>query len=276
MLARRLLIAGLVTSFALIVAIATFALLPVDEAFGQEAVGQWPQWRGVHRDGIAPDTGLLDAWAEDGPPLLFSMAGAGGGFSSIAVTADRILTMGDHGDEQFVIAFDRASGEQLWRTAIGPAWIDGYGGPRATPTVVDDVAYALATEGALVALDVATGDVRWQLHLQSDFGGSMPEPASDYPSWRYAESPLVDGDRLIVTPGGPESLIIALDRHTGDEIWRTVVPEFGELRGRWDPTVRPAHRLRRGRRGSRHGSPVVDVRPHRQRCRQHPYPGHSR
>jgi len=226
--ARRLLIAGMVSCVALIAIAATSVLVPADAAFAQSAVGQWPQWRGVHRDGMAPDTGLLDAWGEEGPPLLFSVAGAGGGFSSIAVTTDRILTMGDHGDEQFVLAFDRASGEPMWRTAIGPAWIAEYGGPRATPTVVDGVAYALATEGALVALDVATGDVRWRVHLQADLGGSMPSPASNYPSWRYAESPLIDGDRLIVTPGGPDNSIVALDRHSGDLIWRAVIPGFGE------------------------------------------------
>jgi outer membrane protein assembly factor BamB len=224
----RMLIARLVSCAALVAIVATSALLPVDTVFAQDAVGEWPQWRGVHRDGTAPDTGLLHTWAEGGPPLLFSMAGAGGGFSSIAVTADRILTMGDHGDEQFVLAFDRSTGDPLWRTAIGPAWLDGLGGPRATPTVVDGVAYALGTEGDLVALDVITGDVRWQVHLQSDLGGSMPEPAVDYPYWRYAESPLVDGDRLIVTPGGPESLIVALDRHSGELVWRTAIPPFGE------------------------------------------------
>ena len=119
------------TKTASVVAIvATSALLPVDTVFAQDAVGEWPQWRGVHRDGTAPDTGLLHTWAEGGPPLLFSMAGAGGGVASIAVTADRILTMGDHGDEQFVLAFDRSTGDPLWRTAIGPAWLDGLGGPR--------------------------------------------------------------------------------------------------------------------------------------------------
>ena len=227
--ARRLLLAGLIPCIVLIAVVAT-CTLPADIAFAQTPGGDWPQWRGTNRDGIAPDTGLLDAWAEDGPPLLFSIAGAGEGFSSIAVTENRILTMGDHGDEQFVLAFDRTTGDSLWRTAIGPAWIDsdGYSGSRGTPTVVDGVAYALGTEGALAALDVATGEILWQLHLQSDLGGAMPAPASDYPSWRYAESPLVDGDRLIVTPGGPESLIVALDRHSGDLMWRTAVPEFGE------------------------------------------------
>jgi hypothetical protein len=126
----RMLIARLVSCAALVAIVATSALLPVDTVFAQDAVGEWPQWRGVHRDGTAPDTGLLHTWAEGGPPLLFSMAGAGGGFSSIAVTADRILTMGDHGDEQFVLAFDRSTGDPLWRTAIGPAWLDGLGGPR--------------------------------------------------------------------------------------------------------------------------------------------------
>jgi len=227
MLARNTLIARPVSCAALIAAVATSVMLPTGIAFAQAAADEWPQWRGTNRDGVAPDTGLLDAWAEGGPPLLFSIAGAGGGFSSIAVTGERILTMGDHGDDQFVLAFDRATGEPLWRTAIGPAWIDGRGGPRGTPTVIDGIAYALGTEGDLVALDTATGDARWHVNLQSDLGGTLPRSEDDY-TWKYAESPLVDGDRLIVTPGGPESLIVALDRHSGELVWSTTIPQFGE------------------------------------------------
>lgn len=224
---RRSLTAALVTCAVLIAVTLTFALPPTDVAVAQTAAGEWPQWRGMHRDGTSPDTDLLNAWGESGPPLLFSVAGAGGGFSSLAITTDSILTMGDHGDEQFVLAFDRATGDPLWRTAIGPAWIDGYGGPRGTPTVVDGTAYALGSEGDLVALGIATGELRWHLNLVSDLGGSLPSSASGH-TWKYAESPLIDGDRLIVTPGGSETLIVALDRHTGDLIWRATVPPFGE------------------------------------------------
>jgi outer membrane protein assembly factor BamB len=224
--ARRLLI-GICAVIALAVLVVNVPLETSNFATAQEARPDWPQWRGLHRDGKALDTGLVGAWAEEGPTLLWSASGAGGGFSSVAVAGSRILTMGDHGDEQFVLAFDRDSGEALWRTAIGPAWVDEYGGPRATPTVVGDVAYAMGTEGDLVAVDVATGAVRWQLNLQTDLGGSTPTASNNW-SWKYAESPLVDGDRLIVTPGGDETFIAALDRHTGATIWRTAVPAFGE------------------------------------------------
>jgi outer membrane protein assembly factor BamB len=193
----------------------------------QETATDWPQWRGTARDGRAPDTGLLQEWPAEGPPLVLSMEGAGGGFSSVSVTDGRLFTMGDHEDEQFVIAFDTSTGERLWMTAIGPAWEDQYGGPRATPTIVDDVAYAIGTEGALVALDVATGEIRWHLSMQTDLGGAPPLAGNGW-SWKYAESPLVDGDRLIVTPGGSDSFLAALDRHTGEVEWSTAVPSFGE------------------------------------------------
>jgi len=207
--------------------VALIAAPGAGQAFAQESATDWPQWRGVHRDGKSAETGLLDSWGEGGPPLLWSTSGAGGGFSSVAVAEDRVLTMGDHGDEQFVVAFDRGTGDALWRTAIGPAWVDQYGGPRATPTVVGDVAYAIGTEGDLVALDVETGDVLWRVNLQTDMGGSTPTASNDW-TWKYAESPLVDGDRLVVTPGGNETVIAALDRHTGEVEWRTTIPAFGE------------------------------------------------
>ncbi|NKB87254.1 MAG: PQQ-binding-like beta-propeller repeat protein [Acidobacteria bacterium] len=210
--------------FALLL-VAAIGLMPTSAVDAQEA--DWPQWRGVQRDGKAPDTGLIDSWGDDGPPLLWSTEGAGGGFSSISVTGGRIFTMGDHDDEQYVVAFDDATGERLWMTAIGPAWEDEYGGPRATPTVVDDVAYAIGTEGDLVALDVATGEIRWHLNMQTDLNGSTPLAGNGW-TWKYAESPLVDGDRVVVTPGGESSFIAALDRHTGEVEWSSAVPEFGE------------------------------------------------
>lgn len=191
------------------------------------APGDWPQWRGHGRDGKAPDHGLLSSWPEGGPELVWSTSGAGVGFSSLSIAGDRIFTMGDVGGRQHVMAFGRDDGALLWRTEIGPAWTDEYGGPRSTPTLDGNTAYALGTNGDLAALDIADGAIRWQLNLRDDLGGEFPRSRDNY-TWRYAESPLVDGERLVVTPGGSEALMVALDKESGDVSWRSTATSFGD------------------------------------------------
>ena len=185
------------------------------------ANGHWPQWRGPQRDGISTDTGLLAQWPAGGPPKVLTASGLGIGFSSVSIAQGRIFTMGDLTDGQYVIALDEAKGQRLWATNIGARHIDEYGGPRGTPTVSGDLLYAIGTDGDLVCLETATGKVRWRRSLPRDFGGRMMS------SWMFSESPLIDGDRVVVTPGGPQSGMVALDRLTGKEIWRTTVPRVG-------------------------------------------------
>jgi outer membrane protein assembly factor BamB len=187
----------------------------------------WPQWRGPNRDGKSAETGLLQSWPDDGPPLAWQASGLGGGYSSLSVAGGRIFTMGDLGNSQYVIAMRQDTGEILWRARLAPRWEDSYGGPRATPTLDGELLYAMSTEGDVVCLETATGIEVWRRNLQSDFNGALMQ-AQGTTDWRYAESPLVDGDRVIVTPGGPEAAIVALDKMTGDEIWRTAVPDLGE------------------------------------------------
>lgn len=220
------LVAGLIGSAQLAAPADSAASAPLPSPVA--TADDWPQWRGTNRDGKAPDTGLIDSWPEGGPPLLWSTEGAGGGFSSVSVTGDKILTMGDIGESQYVIAFDRSNGDKLWQAEVGPWWNDGYGGPRGTPTVAGDLAYALGTEGDLVAVEIDSGDVRWRRNLPADFDGHEPlNGGGDY-TWKYAESPLVDGNRVLVTPGGEDNVIVALDRMTGELIWETRIPAFGE------------------------------------------------
>lgn len=187
----------------------------------------WPQWRGPWRDGRSPETGLLSSWPQEGPPLLWRAAGLGGGYSSLSIADGRIYTMGDIGDTQYVLALSQESGEQLWRAAVGPRWEDEYGGPRATPTVDGDQLYAVSTQGDLVCLEAATGRELWRRHLVEDFGGDLMKAMGTY-DWRYAESPLVDGDRVVVTPGAVDAMVVALDKRSGEEIWRAGIPELGE------------------------------------------------
>jgi outer membrane protein assembly factor BamB len=212
-----------VVCLALAAATGLIALSPFAAPIAGQASmnGHWPQWRGPQRDGISPDTGLLAQWPAGGPPKLLTASGLGTGFSSVAVAQGRIFTMGDLADGQHVIALDEAKGQRLWSTRIGGRHIDEYGGPRGTPTVSGDLMYAVSTDGDLVCLEAATGRQRWRRSLPQDFGGRMMS------GWMFSESPLVDGDRVVVTPGSAQSGMVALDRLTGKEIWRASVPRVG-------------------------------------------------
>lgn len=177
----------------------------------------WPQWRGPERDGRSPETGLLPSWPEAGPPLEWTAEGLGAGLSTVAVVGDRIFTMGQDETHTHAICLARDGGEVLWRKRIGRAGGPGWGdfeGPRSTPTVDGERVYALGQYGELVCLEAASGDTVWKKSLQEDLGGPRPE-------WGFSESLLVDGDRLICTPGGPRGTLAALDKRTGDVLWRS-------------------------------------------------------
>ena len=185
------------------------------------ASAEWPGWRGPARDAVSPETGLASNWGESGPPLAWKASGMGAGFSSLAVVDGRIYTMGDRDGAQFLLALDASNGSLVWNARVGPVWSDEYGGPRGTPTVDGGSVYALGTEGDLVAVEAATGGERWRRKLSSDFGGQVMS------MWKWSESPLVDGDRVVVTPGARGAALVALDKATGREIWRAAVPELG-------------------------------------------------
>lgn len=201
------------------IGLAALALMPALTSAAQAP--SWPGWRGPQRDAHSPDKGLLATWPATGPRLAWKASGLGTGFSSLAIVGGRLYTMGDVGDTQHVMALDAKDGRKLWSTAVGPAWVDEFLGPRATPSVDGGLVYAVGTEGDLVCLDAATGKEIWRRSLPKDFGGVMMS------MWKFSESPLVDGDRLIVTPGGPDALLVALDKKTGKEIWRTGAPDLG-------------------------------------------------
>jgi outer membrane protein assembly factor BamB len=181
----------------------------------------WPQFRGPNRDNVSTDTGLLKEWDADGPTLAWKASGLGTGFSSLAVTKDRIYTMGDQGPSQYVLALSATDGKVLWKTKVGPNWDDRYPGPRSTPTIDGALLYAIGTEGDVVCLETATGKERWRKSLVNDFGGQI---MSD---WKFSESALVDGDRVVVTPGGKDSAIVALDKRTGALVWKAPMPAPG-------------------------------------------------
>jgi outer membrane protein assembly factor BamB len=186
------------------------------------SAADWPGWRGPNRDAQSSETGLLSQWPPSGPPLAFKAGGLGAGLSSVAVVGDRIYTLGDKSGAQRVIALSRKDGAPLWSARVGPAWDDEYGGPRSTPVVDGDLVYALGSHGDLVCLEAATGKERWRKNLEKDYGGRVMTV------WKWAESPLVDGDRLVFTPGGARAAMVAVDKRTGATIWEAKdVPDLG-------------------------------------------------
>lgn len=195
-------------------------------ALGAQAAGDdWPQFRGRHRDGVSPDTGLLPAWPEGGPRELWRRP-IGEGYSSVAVAGGRLYTMyaAAVGDERLEVAaaFDAATGEEIWRVPVGAMIETEFGnGPRSTPAVDDGALYVLGSHGDFAALATADGARRWALSLPETFHAQRP-------MWGYATSAVVEGDLVIVESGGVEGrCYAALDKATGETRWTTVSAPAG-------------------------------------------------
>jgi outer membrane protein assembly factor BamB len=175
----------------------------------------WPQWHGPNRTAISTETGLVKTWQASGPPVVWSIAGLGEGYGSVAIKGDRIFVQGVKSGQSSVFCLSRADGKTVWTTGLGPRMGQDRGpGPRGTPTVENDRLYALTEAGDLGCLKATDGSIVWQRNILKDFGGQNPK-------WLISESPLIDGDRLIVTPGGQGASIVALDKATGKTVWTT-------------------------------------------------------
>jgi outer membrane protein assembly factor BamB len=201
-----------------LVALAVISLVaPLLSHSAFAASSEWSQWRGPNRDGLSTETALLKEWPKDGPPLLWKTTGLGAGFSGVSVAGQRIFTMGDQTDANHVLSLNRADGKLLWSTKLGKAGAPGWGGfngPRATPSVDGDLVFALGQFGEVICVNAADGKEVWRKHLTTDFGGPLME-------WGFSESPLVDGDNVLFTPGGPKGTIVALNKKNGDLIWQS-------------------------------------------------------
>jgi outer membrane protein assembly factor BamB len=180
----------------------------------------WPQWQGPDRTAVSREKGLLQEWPKDGPPLAWKATGLGGGDSAPAVAGAGLFGMSSRGGDEIVWCRSEKDGKEVWATRLGPAvqqrMPQSKEGPGCTPTVDGERLYALGMGGELACLQVKDGKVLWQVSLTKDFGGRVPQ-------WSYRESPLVDGDKLICTPGGPDATIVALDKATGKTVWKRAV-----------------------------------------------------
>jgi outer membrane protein assembly factor BamB len=186
------------------------------------STSDWPQWRGPERNGISQESGLLKQWPKEGPKLLWQVNDIGDGYSTPSVVGNRIYLMSNRGMEnEFVQALSTEDGKPIWTTRVGnvgnPDQDPPFPKARSTPSVDGDFIYALGSDGDLACLEARSGKVRWQKNLRKEFGGQPHE-------WAYAESPLVDGAVLVVTPGGAQATMVALNKKTGAVIWKSAVP----------------------------------------------------
>ena len=192
--------------------LAAALLLPL----GLPAAGgeDWPRFNGPGADNISPDRGLLPKWPAGGPKQLWSASGLGVGFSSPAVVGGVTYITGvDLASKQLRLSAFDAKGKRLWQRQLGAGWIQGgYTGARCSPTVQEGLVYVLSGKGRLTCCRIQDGKPVWTVDFKKTF-------SSPTPRWGFAESPIVEGDLLICTPGGPKAGMAALDRKTGKVRW---------------------------------------------------------
>jgi len=187
----------------------------------------WPQFHGPRRDNISDATGLARSWPEGGPVLLWSISGLGHGFSTVAIARGRILTAGDREDRTVITCMDM-EGRILWQAENGPAWLGPVPGSRGTPTIDGALVYHQNAHGDLACFELETGRKIWHLNVLAEFGAENIE-------WALAESPLIDGPRVISCPGGPNTAVVALDKRTGQLVWKS--PSAGDKAGYCSPIL---------------------------------------
>ncbi len=200
------------------------ALALAPQTIGNSAPdAEWPQWRGPLRDGVSSETGMVKQWPAGGPAVVWTISNLGEGYGSLAIKADRIYVQGTSAAASAVFCLNRTDGKPIWSTSLGPKVNESRGnGPRGTPTLDGDRLYALTENGDLACLRARDGSAIWRKNILKEYSGENPH-------WLISESPLVDGNRLIVSPGGRGAGIVALDKLTGAELWRA--KELSETAG---------------------------------------------
>ena len=183
---------------------------------------EWPQWRGLNRDGISDEVGILKEWPSSGPKVLWRVP-LGEGFSGISVSQGRVYTMFSEGNDEFVVCLDASDGKEIWRFQSDKNYPEGQGGngPRSTPTIDGALLFTISAHGKLYALDAGSGEKVWSYDLQRKFDAEMPR-------WGFSTSPLVEGESLLVEVGGRAGQsIVAFDKKSGDVIWDSHTDKLG-------------------------------------------------
>lgn len=185
--------------------------------------GFWPQWRGPERNGRSTEEGLLQDWRQNPPKLLWTTEGFGEGYASVAIADGMIFTTGNTGSGQAVIAAKAENGEIVWTTKITEQDPNhSYEGSRSTPTIDGDRLYVVGSNGSIHCLKVDDGSVVWSKDFKKEWNGQMMS------GWGFAESPLVDGDAVLCTPGGPKAMVVKLKKASGEPIWACEMPNIGD------------------------------------------------
>ncbi|MEI8374223.1 MAG: PQQ-binding-like beta-propeller repeat protein [Planctomycetota bacterium] len=173
----------------------------------------WPQWNGPRRNGISAEKGLLPMWPEAGPRLVWKIGNLGYGWSSPIIVGDRLYVTGDVDDDLLIFAFD-LTGKPLWKVKNGHSWTGSYHGARACCAWSAGKLYHMNAHGRVVCLEADTGKELWAVNVLERFQGQNI-------TWAMSECLLVDGARVIVTPGGEKALMAALDKQSGRTVWTT-------------------------------------------------------
>lgn len=186
-------------------------LLAVAVLFTAALGADWPQFRGVNRDGVSNETGLLKSWPESGPKLLWSYEGIGSGWGSAAIVDNQIYVVGDIDKQETLFALD-SNGALKWKTTYSERWKRSFPDARTTPTIDGNNIFVNSGQGNVVCFDRTNGKIKWQVQTVEAFDG-------EYHSWGIAESPLVVDNLVIATPGGKKASVVALDKATGKTVW---------------------------------------------------------
>jgi outer membrane protein assembly factor BamB len=206
--------------------LAVVALI-VTFAAGQALAADWPQFRGPDGTGISSETGLNKDWGNKPPQVLWRVSLSDNGYAGPSAAAGKVYIVDHEGDQDILRCLDLQTGGELWRYSYPEPGKFDYGFCRTTPTVNEGKVYVWSRGGQALCLKADTGTPIWTRNLMRELGGKAP-------GWSFAASPVIDGDRVIFTPGGNQGNTVVLNKETGDTIWRGGT---GDVPGHATPVV---------------------------------------
>ena len=197
----------------------------------------WAQWRGPNREGIFKGANLNLDWSAKKPTLLWTFRQAGSGYSAPTIIGTTLYCQGGADGNDFAFALDTQTGKEKWKQNLGEIAVLQRGdGPRGSVTVDGNKLYLIRGGGQIHCLSATDGKMLWQKDFEKDFGGKLMS------RWGYSESPLIDGNHVICSPGGADGNVIALDKNTGNLVWRT--KELTDNAGHSSPIVADVNGIR--------------------------------
>jgi len=193
------------------IALAAIMLVSVMEINAQD----WAQWRGDNREGIVKAAGLKLDWSQKTPTLSWTFRQAGSGYSAPVIVGTTLYCQGADDGSDFAFSLDIRTGNLIWKQKLGAQFTESRGnGPRGSVTVDNGKLYLIRGGGQIHCLSAADGKMIWQKDFKDDFAGKMMS------GWGFSESPLIDGNLVICSPGGDQGTVVALDKNTGALVWR--------------------------------------------------------